>query len=55
MQHWFFVWTVSDIIGATFWGLVILFFAGCFAIIGVERLWHKVRRLFTSKQGKSNG
>lgn len=42
MPHWVFVWTISDMVGAVIVGGIALFFGVLFAMLGVDKLWHKI-------------
>lgn len=43
MPHFIVVWTIGDIIGAIFWGTVILIFAVSVAMIGTDAMMRRLR------------
>ena len=42
MPHWVFVWTVGDVVWGILLGACALFFAGIFALLGIDKLWVKL-------------
>ncbi len=42
MPHWVFVWTVGDVVAAVVIVGALLVFGVLFAILGIDKLWHRL-------------